>query len=83
MEQQVFSYDNKIVKQFMYATLLWGVVGMVAGLFIAVQMYFPDLSFKLPTPLLGACVRYTQTQPFLHLWVMPFLWATTTPFKGC
>ena len=26
-----FYYDNKIVKQFVYATALWGVVGMLAG----------------------------------------------------
>jgi cytochrome c oxidase cbb3-type subunit I/II len=68
MEQQVFSYDNKIVKQFMYATLVWGVVGMVAGLFIAVQMYFPDLSFKLPYTTFGR-VRPVHTNAAIFAFV--------------
>ena len=29
MEIQQFHYDNKIVQKFLYATLLWGVVGML------------------------------------------------------
>ena len=27
MEVQQFHYDNKIVQKFLYATMLWGVVG--------------------------------------------------------
>ena len=29
-----FHYDNKIVRAFAYASLLWGVVGMLVGLII-------------------------------------------------
>ena len=32
MEVQQFYYDNKIVKKFLYATMLWGIVGMSVGL---------------------------------------------------
>ena len=32
MEVQQFYYDNKVVKNFLYATMLWGIVGMVVGL---------------------------------------------------
>ena len=35
MEIEKFQYDNKIVKQFAYATMLWGIVGMLAGLLAA------------------------------------------------
>ncbi len=43
-----FHYDNKIVKKFAYATMLWGIVGMLVGLIIALQLVFPSLNFDLP-----------------------------------
>ncbi len=42
-----FSYDDSIVRKFMLATLLWGVVAMAAGLFIALQLVVPRLNFGL------------------------------------
>ena len=44
MEVEKFSYDNKIVKQFAYATILWGLVGMLVGLWVALQFIFPELN---------------------------------------
>ncbi|MCF6295624.1 MAG: cytochrome-c oxidase, cbb3-type subunit I [Flavobacteriaceae bacterium] len=44
MEVQQFHYDNKIVKNFIYATLLWGVVGMLVGLLLAFMFIFPNLT---------------------------------------
>jgi len=44
MEQQTFYYDNKIVKWFAYATIIWGIVGMLVGLIIAAQISFPALN---------------------------------------
>ena len=41
MELQTFFYDNKIVKQFAFATVLWGVVGLIVGLLIALQLAAP------------------------------------------
>ncbi len=35
---ETFSYDDKIVKMFAGVTLLWGVVGMLAGVLIASQL---------------------------------------------
>lgn len=46
MEVEKFSYDNKIVKQFAFATILWGLVGMTVGLWIALQLVFPVLNFN-------------------------------------
>ncbi len=42
MELEKFNYDNKIVKKFAFATLIWGVVGMLVGLIIALQLAFPQ-----------------------------------------
>ena len=44
MEMQQFYYDNKIVKKFIYATILFGVVGMVVGLTLATMFLFPNLT---------------------------------------
>jgi len=37
-----FNYDNKIVKYFAYATLIWGLVGMLVGLLAATQIAWPN-----------------------------------------
>jgi len=36
-----FSYDNKIVRDFAIACIVWGVVGMLVGLLAALQLYNP------------------------------------------
>jgi cytochrome c oxidase cbb3-type subunit I/II len=41
MELQQFYYDNKIVKQFMIATLVWGTVALLVGLLAALQLAMP------------------------------------------
>ena len=42
MEIQKFSYDNKIVRNFAYATIIWGIIGMIVGLTAALQLAFPE-----------------------------------------
>ncbi|MGB3546946.1 MAG: cytochrome-c oxidase, cbb3-type subunit I [Saprospiraceae bacterium] len=44
-----FSYDNRIVKLFAYATVFWGLIGMTVGLLAALQMIFPVLNFSSHT----------------------------------
>ncbi|TXE10649.1 cytochrome-c oxidase, cbb3-type subunit I [Gelidibacter salicanalis] len=44
METQQFYYDNKIVKKFLYATMFWGVIGMLVGLLLAFLFLFPNLT---------------------------------------
>src|SRR5574343_2096907 len=41
MQIEKFNYDNKIVRNFAIATLIFGVVGMLVGLLVAVQLYEP------------------------------------------
>ena len=44
MQLEKFYYDNKIVKYFANATAIWGVVGMLGGLWAAIQIYYPAAS---------------------------------------
>jgi cytochrome c oxidase cbb3-type subunit I/II len=48
MEIEKFQYDNKSVKLFAYATITWGLVGMLVGLLAALQLVFPVLNFDTP-----------------------------------
>ncbi|MFO0569860.1 MAG: cytochrome-c oxidase, cbb3-type subunit I [Polyangiaceae bacterium] len=43
-----FRYDDDIVRKFMVMTLVWGVVGTLAGLYVALILVMPSLSFGLP-----------------------------------
>jgi cytochrome c oxidase cbb3-type subunit I/II len=44
MELEKFTYDNKLSKMFLIASVIWGVVGMLVGLTIALELIFPNLS---------------------------------------
>ncbi|WP_053406507.1 cytochrome-c oxidase, cbb3-type subunit I [Persicobacter sp. CCB-QB2] len=44
MHLEKFRYDNKIVKYFAIATVIWGIVGMLVGLIIALQLFIPALN---------------------------------------
>ena len=44
MEMQQFYYDNKIVKKFLYATIIFGVVGMLVGLILAFMFLYPNMT---------------------------------------
>jgi cytochrome c oxidase cbb3-type subunit I/II len=41
---QTFRYDDAIVRKFVVATLVWGAVGMLVGLWLALQLAVPDLN---------------------------------------
>ena len=58
MQNQPVRYNDDIVKLFTLASLFWGVVGMAAGLFIALQMAFPVLN-------LGEYLSFGRLRP-LH-----------------
>ena len=48
MDKEQFYYDNKIVKMFLIATVLWGVVGMLVGLIVAFLFIFPNILEGIP-----------------------------------
>jgi len=41
-------YNDKVVRQFAVATVVWGIVGMAVGVLIAAQLYWPALNFDIP-----------------------------------
>ncbi|OLU27483.1 cytochrome-c oxidase, cbb3-type subunit I [Pseudomonas sp. PA15(2017)] len=47
------AYNYKVVRQFAVMTVVWGVVGMALGVFIAAQLVWPQLNFDLPWTSFG------------------------------
>lgn len=68
MEHEKFYYDNKIVKLFAYATIVWGVVGLLVGLVIALQLAFPVLNFGIEFTSFGR-VRPVHTNAIIFAFV--------------
>lgn len=44
MAVEKFQYDNRVVRLFLIATSVFGLVGMLVGILAAFQLYFPDLN---------------------------------------
>lgn len=63
-----FFYDNKIVKWFAYATILWGVVGMLAGILAAFQLVYPVLNMNMAATTFGR-VRPVHTNAIIFAFV--------------
>jgi len=63
-----FIYDNKIVKKFIIATVVWGLVGMSVGLFAAFQLWLPDLNLDLAFTTFGR-IRPLHTNAVIFAFV--------------
>jgi cytochrome c oxidase cbb3-type subunit I len=48
MNDQAMTYNYKVVSQFAIMTLVWGIVGMLVGVYIAAEMAWPALNFGIP-----------------------------------
>jgi cytochrome c oxidase cbb3-type subunit 1 len=46
--QTEITYNYKVVRQFTVATVIWGVVGMLVGVFVAAQLLWPELNLGVP-----------------------------------
>ncbi|WP_314300911.1 cbb3-type cytochrome c oxidase subunit I, partial [Campylobacter showae] len=57
---RALSYDYTVAKYFMFATILFGIVGMGIGVLIAFQMAYPDLNY-----LAGEYGTFSRLRP-LH-----------------
>ncbi len=68
MQLEKFSYDNKVVKWFAYATIFWGAVGMLAGLLASIQMFLPAANMNLPMTTFGR-VRPVHTNAVIFAFV--------------
>ena len=75
MEMQQFRYDNKIVRNFIYASLLFGVVGMSVGLLVALFYLFPNLTDGIPW------LSYGRLRP-LHTNAVIFAFVGNAVFAG-
>ena len=75
MELEKFSYDNEIVRKFGLATVVWGLVGMLVGVFIATQLFIPSLSFNLPF------LTFSRIRP-LHTNAVIFAFVGNAIFMG-
>ena len=75
MEMQQFRYDNKIVRNFIYASLLFGVVGMSVGLLVAFFYLFPNLTDGIPW------LSYGRLRP-LHTNAVIFAFVGNAVFAG-
>ncbi len=63
-----FSYDNAIVRKFAIASVAFGVIGMLVGLLVALQLVFPALNFDLPYTTYGR-IRPLHTNAVIFAFV--------------
>ncbi len=71
---QQFQYDNKIVRAFGIASFVFGVVGMLVGLIIALQLIYPSLNF-------GPWLTFGRLRP-LHTNAVIFAFVGNGIFMG-
>ena len=63
-----FQYDNKIVKYFGAATMIWGLVGMLVGLLAATQLFLPEANLGNPYTTFGR-IRPLHTNAVIFAFV--------------
>ncbi len=68
MELEKISYDNKIVKAFIIATVIFGIVGMTVGLLAAIQLFYPLFNFDLQYTSFGR-IRPLHTNAVIFAFV--------------
>ncbi|MFA7289659.1 MAG: cytochrome-c oxidase, cbb3-type subunit I [Melioribacteraceae bacterium] len=74
MNVEKFSYDNNIVRLFIYAALVFGFVGMLVGLIMAIQLYYPDLNLGIPYTTFGR-IRPLHTNAVIFAFVGNIIFA--------
>ncbi len=68
MELETFSYDNRIVRKFTAATIVWGFIGMLVGLLVAFDLVYPSWSLGLPFTTFGR-IRPLHTNAVIFAFV--------------
>ncbi len=66
--QDTFYYDNTIVRNFLIATTIFGIVGMSVGLLVACQFVWPELNFGLQYTTFGR-IRPLHTNAVIFAFV--------------
>jgi cytochrome c oxidase cbb3-type subunit I/II len=65
---ETFSYDNKIVRNFAYASVIFGVIGMLVGILAALQLVFPAMNLGLAETTYGR-IRPLHTNAVIFAFV--------------
>lgn len=65
---ETFSYDNKIVRNFAYASVIFGVIGMLVGILAALQLVFPSMNLGLAETTYGR-IRPLHTNAVIFAFV--------------
>jgi cytochrome c oxidase cbb3-type subunit I/II len=73
---ETFYYDNQIVRMFMIASVVFGVVGMLVGLLAALQLVWPQLNFGLSFTTFGR-IRPLHTNAVIFAFVGNGIFAGT------
>lgn len=68
MQLEKFNYDNKIVRNFAIATIVWGIIGMTVGLLAAIQLFWPFMNFDNQYTTFGR-VRPVHTNAVIFAFV--------------
>jgi cytochrome c oxidase cbb3-type subunit I/II len=76
-----FQYDNKIVRNFAIATIVWGIVGMLAGLWVALLMVFPQLNTSISAGKETVGLTFGRLRP-LHTNAIIFAFVGNGIFMG-
>jgi cytochrome c oxidase cbb3-type subunit I/II len=50
---ETFNYDNKVVRNFAFATIIFGIIGMLVGITAALQLVYPSLNFGIAETSFG------------------------------
>ena len=69
-------YNDKVVRQFTIATVIWGIVGMAVGVLIAAQLYWPTLGEGIPWLSYGR-LRPLHTNGVIFAFGVSALFATS------
>ena len=76
-----FQYDNKIVRNFALATIIWGVVGMLVGLWVALLMVFPQWNTTIGAGKENIGLTFGRLRP-LHTNAVIFAFVGNGIFMG-
>lgn len=68
MQIEKFSYDNKTVRLFLIASIVFGIVGMLVGLLAAIQLFYPLFNFNLQYTTYGR-IRPLHTNAVIFAFV--------------
>ena len=69
-------YNDKVVRQFTIATVIWGIVGMAVGVLIAAQLYWPTIGEGIPWLSYGR-LRPLHTNGVIFAFGVSALFATS------